>query len=153
MHMMTWSVLVTITPEVLHTPYPRSIILFEHNLFVLMKSLHVICYNLFHHIHVKSWFILSTIITWHVSSLYGPIMAWSSKAGPRRVRQSLQATRVRDGMRRGNKQLVPRCAECHRPSRTMFKSRPVYGLGVFSKKRQWALGDGRTTPGTPQTNR
>jgi hypothetical protein len=35
----------------------------------------------------------------------------------------------------------------------MFKSRPVYGSGVFLKKRQRALEDGRTTPRTPRTNR
>jgi hypothetical protein len=35
----------------------------------------------------------------------------------------------------------------------MFKSRLVYGSGVFlKKKRQRALEDGRTTPGTPRTN-
>jgi hypothetical protein len=35
----------------------------------------------------------------------------------------------------------------------MFKSRPVYGSGVFfSEKRQRALGVGRTTLGTPRTN-
>jgi hypothetical protein len=34
--------------------------------------------------------------------------------------------------------------------KAMFKSRSVYGLGVFfSKKRQQALGVGRTNPGNP----
>jgi hypothetical protein len=115
--------------------------------------LHVIFYNLFHHLCVKSWVILSAIITRYISALYGPVMAWSSKAGPRRVRQLLRATRVRDGMRRGNMRPVPGHAKRHGPSRTMFKSRPVYGLGVFFPKRQRALRDGRTTPGTPRTNR
>jgi hypothetical protein len=57
-------------------------------------------------------------------------------------------------MRRGDARPVPGRMKRHGPSQTMFKSRPVYDSGVFfSKKRQRALGDGRTTSGTPRTNR
>jgi hypothetical protein len=80
-------------------------------------------------------FILSTIIMRYFSALYGPIMTWSSKASPWRVRQPLRATRGRDGMRRGNERLVPERTEGHGPSRTMFKSRLVYGSGVFLEKK------------------